>query len=371
MGNLLFIVPTLKRAGAETQIVSLINNMDSSRYRVHLLVFGDDMTLASSLSDSVTLHHVERQGKLGGNLVSYIADLIDAENIELIHCTLQISLLYGFRGRKRAQGQPKLVCAVHTTINVSLKFEWADRLLYRRLLRSCDAVVYVCKNQRDYWLQRFPDLKPVARVIYNGIDEALFDPACISGEDLRQELQLTEETKVILCVAGFRPEKAHTLLIQAFSRLIQDLPNSMLLLAGDGPERERIEAEIAQKGLRKSIKLLGVTDRIPELLAVADLSVLASVAVETFSMAMLESMAMKTPVVATHIGGASEAIEPDKTGQLVPPGDVDALYKAFHQCLSSHEHLTVMGRICRDRVIEQFTLKQMVDNTQALIDELA
>ena len=370
MRNLLFIVPTLKRAGAETQIVSLINHMDHSRYRVHLVVFGDDLTLASSLNDSIALHHVERQGKLAGNLVRYIGDLIDKENIQLVHCTLQISLLYGFLGRKQAQKQPKLVCAIHTTINVSLKFEWADRLLYRRLLRSCDSVVYVCKNQQDYWLERFPELKPKATVIYNGIDETIFDPNHISGSELQRELNISDETKVILCVAGFRPEKAHALLIQAFSLLAKDLPDSRLLLAGDGPERSRIQEAIAKHVLTEKVTLLGVTDRIPELLAIADISVLSSVAVETFSMAMLESMSMKTPVVATDIGGASEAVQPDLTGQLVPAGDIDALYQAFSRCLSDAERLAEMGRNCRNSVLDKFTLGAMVENTQRLIDDL-
>lgn len=369
--NLLFIVPSLKRAGAEMQIVKLINGLVGPEYNLHLLVFEKDLNLAQELREGIQLHHVVRQGKFCRKLIGRIAALIDSEKIELVHCTLQISLLYGWLGIRKARRQPKLVCAIHTTINVSRKFEWADRLLYRYLLRACDSIVFVCSNQRDYWQKRFPELHVHSTVIYNGVDEKFFDP---KGEErshkLTESLSLTETDRVILCVAGFRPEKSHDILIRVFHRLVGNHRDLYLLLAGDGPLRKSIEAQVVQSGLSDRVKFLGVTDEIRGLLALASVSVLASTAVETFSMAMLESMAMETPVVATDIGGASEAIIPGITGHLVPPGDEDALEGALATCLADSQALLSMGVNARQKVRDEFTQAAMIKNTQLLIDTL-
>jgi glycosyltransferase involved in cell wall biosynthesis len=100
-----------------------------------------------------------------------------------------------------------------------------------------------------------------------------------------------------------------------------------------------------------------MTDVRP-LLAGSNISVLASTA-ETFSIAMLESLAMEVPVVATDIGGASEAIQNGQTGLLVPPDDVTALASAIEHLIKDQRVRRQMGQSGRDFIKRRFTQRGM------------
>ena len=95
------------------------------------------------------------------------------------------------------------------------------------------------------------------------------------------------------------------------------------------------------------------------LLLASRLSVLASIAVETFSIAMLESMAMQVPVLATNIGGLREAITPGATGDLLEPGDNEEMTQKIRSLMSDAAKCEQMGIAARALVIEEFRNEEM------------
>ena len=368
--NVLFIVPTLRRAGAETQVVDLINGLDGEQFSKSLVVFERNTDQLGRLDrDSVAFYHFLRTGKLGFGMVREIARLIDDQCIDIIHCTIQISLLVGWLACVLANRKPKLVVALHTTVNVSKKFELFDRILYRWLIYQCKQVIFVCHNQADYWIKKYPALQGKERVIYNGVDGEYFQPAAFSdsGQELRRSLDIPGDTLVFLCVAGFRQEKGHRFLIEAFAQL-EGMPH--LLFAGDGPLRQEIETLVKEKGLVGRVHFLGNVTDVRPALAAADVSVLASTAVETFSMAMLESMAMEVPMVATDIGGLREAIVSGETGELAEAGDPVSLAAALRKVSGDRLRCSVMGSSARRRVKALFSRDQMLRKTERALVEV-
>src|SRR4029450_6943317 len=115
--------------------------------------------------------------KLDLSLMRQIAQLMERHEIEVVHCTLQISLFFAFFGRLVSKLPPKLIAAIHTTVNQSMRQELYDRLLFRRLLRRCDRIQFVCHSQAEHWIGKYPEIEPLAAVIYNGVDAASYDPA--------------------------------------------------------------------------------------------------------------------------------------------------------------------------------------------------
>ncbi|MCS7007573.1 MAG: glycosyltransferase family 4 protein [Thermoleophilia bacterium] len=103
-----------------------------------------------------------------------------------------------------------------------------------------------------------------------------------------------------------------------------------LLVAGDGPELEAVRAEAARLRLGDRVRFLGPLERegVLALLRAADASLLAS-SWENFPHAVVESLAVGTPVVATAVGGVAELVRAGENGLLVPPGDVEALREAI------------------------------------------
>jgi len=364
------MLPALLRGGAETQAIDLINGIDGRYFEKYLLVFEKELDQLERVDmGSVKFHHVIRKGKFDFSFVRKISKLIDINKIEVIHCTMQISLLFAWLACRLSKQKPELVVAIHTTVNVNKKNEIIDQLVYRQLFRSCKKLIFVCQTQKNYWLSKYTELSNKSEVVYNGVDTEYFNPEKFVNEGLllKKELNIADNNPVIVCIAGFRREKAHDILLQAFSQLPS---NVHLVLAGDGLLRGEIESTIKQLDLSNRVHLLGNVNDVRPVLSVADISVLASVAVETFSIAMLESMSMKVPFISSDIGGLAEAIDVGETGDLVPVGDVESLKITLMKYLLDKEKLKLMGENSRNRVDSMFSKLKMVSDTEKILENV-
>jgi len=371
--RVLFIVPSLKRAGAENQAVQLVNGLSSDQFDKHLLSYMPDDALRTSVAiESVTYHKLHRSGKLDFVMARAIGRIIDENEIGIVHCTLQNALLYGALGIAFARRNPSLVCAIHTTKSVSLKHTLADALLYKHLLKRCEQVWFMCQSQAALWIERMPFLEKNHEVIHNGIEVEDFDPDKFvqAGRNLRDEHGISTNAKVICSIAGFRPEKLHRILLESFQGLTQKLrEDCYLLLAGSGPLEGELKERVQLSGLQDHVIFLGEISDVRPLLAASDCKVLASVA-ETFSMAMLEAMAMRTPVVSTRVGGAGEAIEDGESGALITPGNVDELTGILFNLLSDESKLVDMGRQARKTITEKFSHLKMIEQSAKKLLEI-
>ncbi len=365
--KLLCVVPSLIRAGAETQVVNLINGFNAKRIKRYLFTFESRLDQIEDIDQhSITCINVARRHKFDLRPVIEMARTIDDEEIDVIHCSLQFSLLLAWLARRIAKKNPRLIVAIHTTKNRNRKEELQDRVIYRWLIPLCETVIFVCHAQKQYWIERYPHLEKKSRVIYNGVDTGKFNPVHWKkeGATLRHDLNIAVDALVISCIAGFRPEKGHAILIHALKK-VEKKP--YLLLAGEGELQPEIRHLVDSLGLTEHVKFLGMLEDVRPVLAASDLSLLASTAVETFSIAMLESMSMQTPVLASDIGGLSEAIIPAETGFLFTPGDEDALSALLSDITSGKYNLKKMGFKSRKMVLKSFSNEQMIRNTENLL----
>lgn len=365
----LFVVPSLRRAGAETQLVELLNGLDEGRFAKSLFTFHPDLSQKDRLhGDSIVHLARNRRSRLDFRPLVSLAKIIRRRRADVVHCTLQIAVFWGWMACLLSFRKPFLAAAVHTTLNRSRREEAFDRLLYRWALMACRRVIFVCHRQREHWVAKYPFLKGRSVVIYNGIDPVWYspEPAAPAGRDLRRKLGIPESAQVIACVAGFRPEKGHAHLLAAFAGL-EGRPH--LLLAGDGETLPAARRWAGEADVTDRIHFLGAVADVRPVLAAADVTVLASTAVETFSMAMLESLSMETPVVGTRIGGFEEAVEDGRSGLAIPPGDSAALQDALRQILSNPESRAEMGRHGRRMVWKRFSRRRMIRETERVLSE--
>ena len=370
MKNILFIVHSLERAGAETQIIDLVNHIDHKRFNIHLLSFSAVLDQLDRIEHSrVTYHHILRKHKFHLGFIPAISKVINDKHIDLVHCTIQFSLLVGWLAKLISKRSPVMIDVVHTTVNRGIKEEIFDKLIYQWLMRLCKKIIFVCNNQRLFWEGNYSFIKKKSAVIYNGVDETYFSPEPWhdAGVELREKLNIPEKACIIACIARFRKEKGHLLLIEALSR---SKDNVYLLLAGDGDLRNNVEQLVKSKGLTNRVFFLGKLSEVRPVLAASNSTILASTAVETFSIAMLESMAMATPMIASDIGGMSEAIEDGITGWLVSPGNVDQLAAVISLISSDITIPEKAGNQARNKVIAQFSQASMTEQYEKIFDEL-
>jgi glycosyltransferase involved in cell wall biosynthesis len=128
-----------------------------------------------------------------------------------------------------------------------------------------------------------------------------------------------------------------------------------LAIVGDGPERERVEDELARYSLDRRVRLLGERGDVPELLADADVFLLASRS-EGLPLSVIEAMAAGLPVVASDVGGLRELVRDGETGTLVPPGDPAALANALRPLVADRELRRCFGSAGRERAKGLFDL---------------
>jgi glycosyltransferase involved in cell wall biosynthesis len=161
----------------------------------------------------------------------------------------------------------------------------------------------------------------------------------------------------VLCVSGLRREKRVDVFIQALAAARRENSEIRGYVAGEGPERERLERLADGNG----VALLGVRRDVLELIRGAKALCLPSEA-EALPMSILEAMALERPVVATDIGGTAEQVVDGETGQLVPSADPELVARALLALAADPERAREMGAAGRRHQRERFSGETMVDS---------
>ena len=212
------------------------------------------------------------------------------------------------------------------------------------------------------------DQRRVAQIC-NGVDVSRFSAATAGHPQAIPGCPFQPDAHFIVGTVGrLQPEKDQTTLVRAFAHALQQRSQLRLVLAGDGPLRTAVEAEVDALGLRGKVWLAGMRSDVPVVLKGLHVFVLPSRA-EGISNTILEAMASGLPVLATSVGGNPELVVDGETGLLVPPADPQAMADALVAMASEGRHVA-MGVAGRERVTQQFSLQAMVRSYQALYDEL-
>lgn len=370
--HLLFIVGSLGYGGAEKHVIALLNGLSLEEFRLSLVCVNRPAPLLDQLDEGRLERIVfgNSDGKIDFELVRKISEYIDSSHVDLIVSTNQYPMIYAMASRIASRRSPKLFEVFHTTILSS----WKERILmilYRILFWLQDCVVYVCESQRIYWRKRWLFSRRDA-VIHNGVNVDWFRDVWGADEknELRKALSFSAQTYVIGICAALRPEKCHGDAVQAVMKLRARGVDAALLIIGDGIERNNIEEMSAKLGIDRWVKITGYQGDVRPYVAICDVMVIPSRAVETFSISALESMAMGKPMVMTNIGGASEQIIEGCNGYLIRPGDVDGLVERLAR-LQDGLLRREMGKCARRMVQEKYSLGVMIESFGRLFGEKA
>lgn len=197
-------------------------------------------------------------------------------------------------------------------------------------------------------------------VIHNGIDPGPPTDAA-AREAARAAFGLPPDAFVIGTVARLDPVKDLGVAIRAVAAARRTVPQVLLAIAGDGPERAHLDAVVAEAGAADAVRWIGYTPAARHLLAGCDLYVNTSIS-EGISLTILEAMAAGLPVVATAVGGTPEVVQRDGTGVLVPARSAEALTTAIVQLAQDPARRRAMGQAGRLRVEQAFSIDRMVED---------
>ena len=282
--------------------------------------------------------------------------------VDIVHAHMFGSNVWG-TVLGRLSGVPVVVAHEHTW---SFEGRPLRRFLDRELVgRWADVFVAVSGEDRRKMIEVEGVDPRKIRLIPNGIPAA----GNGGGGDVRTELGIKPGAPVIGVVCELRAQKALDVLFEAAALIRAEHPALKVLVAGDGPERERLEHISRELGLGETVLFLGIRRDVPALLAALDVAVLSS-DYEGSPLSVMEYMAAGKPVVSTRVGGVPELVEDGVHGLLVEPRDPTALAEAVARLLRDPDEASQMGARGRERQQREFSLDAMVGRIEDLYEEL-
>jgi glycosyltransferase involved in cell wall biosynthesis len=229
-------------------------------------------------------------------------------------------------------------------------------------------LIAVSSDIRDELVRWGADPRRIDTVL-NGIDHDAFRRDPSRRQSARQALGLSDGDYVLGSVGRLEPQKRFDLLIDVFAALHREQPQLRLVIAGDGSLAGALRHQVDRLGLGDSCRLLGHRTDVIELHHAFDLFVQSS-DYEGTPNAVLEAMALETPVVATSAGGSAEIVRHGVDGLIVPPGDARALADAIHAAIADPAAAAARVRAARHRVETDLSFDTRMRAVEAIYVEL-
>ena len=234
--------------------------------------------------------------------------------------------------------------------NIGDSRPWAQRMIIRAACTLAHAVVANSRVAGTTLTGLWGRTTEKVVVIPNGINLSTFAPSR-SPAQVREEWQVSNQSLLIGTASALRPEKGVDDFVRVAARLSKTIPEAKFVVAGDGPERRKLELLVKELHAEGSVLFVGDRKDVPDVISALDIFVLSS-QTESFPNAILEAMALARPVVATRVGGVPEVVEEGTTGLLAAKGDVAGLARHIEALASNvalRERLGSAARTCVQR----------------------
>jgi len=209
-------------------------------------------------------------------------------------------------------------------------------------------------------------------VVTPSVDPTLFTPQ-IDGTRVRRKFGL-EDKRIVLTVARLGAIKGHDRIIRALPAVVKEAPNVVYLIAGDGPERPRLEQLVDECGTRDHVVFAGYVpdEELPEYYAACDVFAMTSIQVpnqdvEGFGIVYLEASACGKPVIGSRTGGVAEAVADGESGLLVDPSNQREIEQVLVRLLSDEAYARQLGEQGRARVEREFSWERSSARLRALL----
>ncbi|MCU0703047.1 MAG: glycosyltransferase [Fimbriiglobus sp.] len=354
-----FVLHVMQVAGAEVLVREIIRRLAG---RITPTVFCLDSVGAIGeelIADGVEVLALGRKPGWDFRIAGRLAKEAAARRIDILHAHQYTPFFYAALAKPLIRHRPRLILTEHGRHYpdlVSPVRRAVNRLVLDRLADEVTACVgfsgRALRNVDGFRGNRI-------RIIDNGIDVERYGPPADKAEQKRA-LGFDPARRYVVHVARHHPVKDQTTLLKGFAAAAPHLKDVDLLMAGDGPLREQLEALAGSLGITDRVKFLGIRKDVPEVLRAGDVFTLTSVS-EASSLTLLEAMATGLPSVVSDVGGNPDLIRRNVDGLLFPRGDAAACGAAFRQLLGEPGLAEKLGANARKRANDRFRLDDTVE----------
>lgn len=273
--RVLHVVVNMNRGGAETLLMNLYRNLDRSKIQFDFLTCKKGIFDEEIVALGGRVHRIPYITNVGhtGYMKALDKFFSSYQEYKIVHSHMDKMSGFVLRSAKKA-GILIRIAHSHNTRSEGGLAAKAYKWYAGKSILTCATHLLACSNAAARWL--FAEEANAAKILKNGIecDKFVFSPEI--RWQVRQELQLHQDTFVVGHVGRFAHQKNHSFLVDIFVQLIKYKPNSVLLLVGDGPLRLELEKKIRGLNLQNNIMFLGVRSDIERILQAFDVFVFPS-----------------------------------------------------------------------------------------------
>ncbi len=384
--RILQIILNLQRDGAQGVLLILARHFVQRGHHVTVCSFEDGPVRHDLEQLGITVELVDRPRYSVVALPLFLAelwrirralaDIINRDNLQIAQTHL-LEVLDFVTLSLRGTGSLKVVVwTIHNVEILPTMPHWLIRAkrvvyrwLYRQLATRVDGFIAVSDEVRNSLLTQLGPIESKISTIANGIDTDIYRQISPTSIDLPQLLQLQSLARFILVVGRLTEQKGHRYLIDALPTIIETHPQTHFLFVGDGALRDSLQQQAAAVGCATQVHFLGKREDVPQLLVTCDMFVLPSLW-EGLSLALLEAMAARKPIVATQVSGTVQLIQHQTTGLLVPAADSAALAEAIIELLNQPERAAALGEAAYQFVEAHYSAAQQAQQHLDLYERL-
>lgn len=365
--KIVYLIPSLKVAGAEKICLDLSINLDNSLFNVFIISLKDEIPLAKNIANHANVRvltlgmpdilnfpwiHLKTIIKLFRIVKKINPDIIHS-HLWGAHCVYLYSLIF-------LKNKPKFLATIHTSglhydsSKLVMKyFFFLESFIYRILKFK---IVSVSKNVDNMVKKKLYYLSSIQ--INNGIDINHFHPSETIKKKTKEILGIENKYPILLHVGRAAEVKRQRDIIEAVSILKSKYKELILLLVGRD-NKEAYEELVIKLNLSENVKFLGVNENMVEIINSADIGVFPSL-YEGLSIALAEQMSCGLPMVISDIPSLREMTNDGKNAILVPTKDPNAIANAVIKIISNPDLAISLGRNARNYVVQNYSLNNMV-----------
>lgn len=360
--RVLHVIQNLNYGGMERLLGDIVRGLDRNRFESHVLVLQYLGRFADGLEDVAQLHVADAMSRLSFLRPKALARQIGLIAPDVVHSHSGVWFKASLAARMAG-----VRTLIHTEHGRGKPDRRKDRMIDALAARRTDVVVAVSEQLAEQLVATRIARAERVRVIPNGVRTDLFRPQRDDGV-LRRDLGLPAHAPVLGSIGRLEPIKGYDLMVEAFAHLVSTWSTEqqpVLIVAGDGSERQRLEDMVDQRGLRGRVYFVGWRSDIKSLHSTFTLFTMSSRS-EGTSVSLLEAMSAGLCPVVTNVGGNSAVLGDKLSHRLVPAGNPQALSAAWREALSSPVRLREDAALARRRVEVAFGARAMIRKYEAL-----
>lgn len=345
--------------GQERRIHAEMLGMQRRGHKVMLAARPSCILARQAAADGIPVEYVDFAGKFHLPSILRLKAIIAREGVQVVNTHSGIDSWVGAFAARLAG--VKLVRTRH--LNLPLHRRWYNfvHFMAHRIVTCGEAM-----RRNLIEAHGFPPAQLAS--IPTGIDFSRFAPTKARAA-MRAELGVAPSCFVVLMVAVIRGVKRHEVAIRAFAELLQQQPDALLLLAGEGPMQVDMERLSAELGIAAQVRFLGQRSDIPDLLQAADAVLLTSRS-EGVPQAITQALGLGKPVVATAVGGVPELVLDGETGLLVPSERPDLTAQALLRLVREPDLAARLSQGAEAHARQHYSLEAMLEATERVYAEI-